>query len=370
MIGGPVTDTAGGPADVAGHRAWLSPSEDGRSARAAAEVGPPGPRPACADAPRFDGTSGKRDGLDDMLRKLLATLLTRLAHDGPVTPVEDSYGHVPLRPTPPVPGVRLSDLPRRVQGLVLCTAMANTAQGGYWTDRFGQCVSDDLGRRAVVDPPGHRRRAREVHRGRASRQVRPARWHGLDRPRRAARRGHGQPTGSRTSGWSWAGPAPTRRPRGGGRSGSWGSWASADAVGGPGLRRRARHPENVTFRTLRTGPVTGTPKITGPGSRGPSRPADTCVHLLNFRWNAADAGTVNRVRSWRGILTQGHLRVTLFTKHAFGGRTVGCGPGQSSPEWLDCPFALPTFACPRLLGTTAPLSSLVTVANEAAQTAH
>jgi hypothetical protein len=85
-----------------------------------------------------------------MLRKLLATLLTRLAHDGPVTPVEDSYGHVPLRPTPPVPGVRLSDLPRPVQGLVLCTAMANTAPGGYWTDRFGQCVSDDLGRRARV----------------------------------------------------------------------------------------------------------------------------------------------------------------------------------------------------------------------------
>jgi hypothetical protein len=47
MTGGPVTDTAGGPADVAGHRAWLSPSEDGRSARAAAEVGPPGaPDPA------------------------------------------------------------------------------------------------------------------------------------------------------------------------------------------------------------------------------------------------------------------------------------------------------------------------------------
>ena len=65
------------------------------------------------------------------------------------------------------------------------------------------------------------------------------------------------------------------------------------------------------------------------------------------------------MRSWRGILTQGHLGVTLFTKHAFSGRMVERGSGQSPTLWLDCPFALPNFACPKLLGTTAPLNGPV-----------
>jgi hypothetical protein len=126
----------------------------------------------------------------------------------------------------------------------------------------------------------------------------------------------------------------------------------------------------VTLRTVWIRALMATPKIAEVRPEVSPRPAGTCVHLLNFRWNIADGSTENPVRSWRGILTHGHLRVTLFTKHAFDRRTVGCGPRQSPTLWLDCSFALPNFACPRLLGTTAPLNSFVTVANEAAQTAH
>lgn len=155
MIHGSLLDTsAGDPHDIGGHQAWISTGESDSRAWAAAEVASrSAPDPAqsvlyLSASMEFRET---RDGLDDLLRELLTILLTRLAHDGPATPVKDASGRVPFAATPPVPGVRLLDLPRPVQGLVLCTAMANIgAPHGIRTNMVAQCFADGDGRRALV----------------------------------------------------------------------------------------------------------------------------------------------------------------------------------------------------------------------------
>jgi hypothetical protein len=90
----------------------------------------------------------------DLVRNLVTTLLTRLAHDGPMTPVEDAGGTLAFTPTEPVPGVRFFDLPRPVQALVLCTAMTRTG-GPHVTkvNMAGECAADGIGeRRAAMNP--------------------------------------------------------------------------------------------------------------------------------------------------------------------------------------------------------------------------
>jgi hypothetical protein len=87
----------------------------------------------------------------DLLRRLVTTLLTRLAHNGPATPVDNADGALTFAPTPPVPGVRLSDLPRPVQALMLCTAMTQTgAPNVTYVNMAGECTADDSNRRASV----------------------------------------------------------------------------------------------------------------------------------------------------------------------------------------------------------------------------
>lgn len=87
----------------------------------------------------------------DLLRRLVTTLLGRLAHDGPATPVAGADDTLAFVPTQPVPGVRLIDLPWPVQALVLCTAMVGTgAPQVSGVDMAGQCAADDRDRRAAV----------------------------------------------------------------------------------------------------------------------------------------------------------------------------------------------------------------------------
>ena len=136
--------------DIDGHHAWL------RTGYAAVEVAPRGsPSPA---RPLLSMTTTDQDPhtrwkeVDAKLRRLLTMLLTRLAHDGPATPVDGVF-----TPTEPVRGVPLSDLPRPVQALVLCSAMASTgAQGAPQITLDGGCSAG--GRTAQVtedkDPHG------------------------------------------------------------------------------------------------------------------------------------------------------------------------------------------------------------------------
>lgn len=85
----------------------------------------------------------------DLLRRLASTLLDRLAHNGPPTPVADSQDILAFTETKPVPGTRLFDLPEPVQALVLCTAMLRTgAPDVTYVDMAGQCSADD--RRAAI----------------------------------------------------------------------------------------------------------------------------------------------------------------------------------------------------------------------------
>jgi hypothetical protein len=155
MVDGSVIDTSnGGPEEIGGHQVWVSNALPGSRAWATAELAPrsvPFPaRPVLAVSASMEFRE-TRDGLDELLRELLTILLTRLAHDGPATPVNDASGRVPFTSTPPVPGVRLLDLPRPVQALVLCTAMANTgAPHGIRTNMVAQCFADGDGRRALV----------------------------------------------------------------------------------------------------------------------------------------------------------------------------------------------------------------------------
>lgn len=90
----------------------------------------------------------------DLLRRLVTTLLGKLAHDGPATPVEGADDTLAFVPTQPVPGVRLIDLPWPVRALVLCTAMVATGAAQVSSvDMAGQCAADD-GDRTAAD--GHR----------------------------------------------------------------------------------------------------------------------------------------------------------------------------------------------------------------------
>jgi hypothetical protein len=83
----------------------------------------------------------------DLLRRLATTLLTRLTHDGPTTPVNNADGALTFAPTQPVPDVRLSDLPRPILALVLCTAMTQTgAPNVTYVNMAGQCTADDSDR--------------------------------------------------------------------------------------------------------------------------------------------------------------------------------------------------------------------------------
>lgn len=98
------------------------------------------------------GTEPGDEDQRDLLRRLVTTLLSRLAHDGPATPVENADGRLAFTPTQSVPGVRLSDLPRPVLALVLCTVMTRTGAPKV-TDvtTAGQCAAEgDSGRRASV----------------------------------------------------------------------------------------------------------------------------------------------------------------------------------------------------------------------------
>jgi hypothetical protein len=86
------------------------------------------------------------EGPDEKLRELVAALLPVLVHDGPPVPAPDADGEVPFTPTPPVPGVRLGDLPAPVQGLVLCTAIqaaTGTAVEQVHVNRGGGCEVGD-----------------------------------------------------------------------------------------------------------------------------------------------------------------------------------------------------------------------------------
>jgi hypothetical protein len=86
------------------------------------------------------------EGPDGLLRELVAALLPVLVHDGPPVPTPDAAGEVPFTPTPPVPGVRLIDLPAPVQGLVLCTAIqaaTGTPAGQVHVGPGGSCDVGD-----------------------------------------------------------------------------------------------------------------------------------------------------------------------------------------------------------------------------------
>lgn len=69
---------------------------------------------------------GSHDDLGGLVRAVSATLAPKLLHDGPKTPRwEEERLTVPYVRTEPVPGTALYDLPPTVQGLVLCTVMAD-----------------------------------------------------------------------------------------------------------------------------------------------------------------------------------------------------------------------------------------------------
>jgi hypothetical protein len=105
---------------IDGHQAWLTTQS------AVAEVAPRGAgapaKPLLSLEVSVSDPAARADEVASKLEKLLTAMLAELAHDGPATPVDGTF-----TPTAPVLGVPLSDLPRPVQALVLCTAMAGTA---------------------------------------------------------------------------------------------------------------------------------------------------------------------------------------------------------------------------------------------------
>jgi hypothetical protein len=187
-----------------------------RHGEAAAEVAPraaPSPAlPLLTLTASFHYPEDRWDEVNDKLKQLLTMLLTRLAHDGPATPVDGSFS-----PASPVPGVRLSDLPRPVQAQVLCTAMVNTgAPNDIRTNLDGRCSAEGDGRTAQVSVDRDSHGQEQFTAG-----GRPARF-GED----GARCGSTWPSfpaapDRGTSSWRSTGPARTSRPSASGLTGSW-----------------------------------------------------------------------------------------------------------------------------------------------------
>ncbi|HCT81735.1 MAG TPA: hypothetical protein DGT23_35180 [Micromonosporaceae bacterium] len=140
---------------IAGRRVRFRPAaRGGGSVAAAAAVVPIGEQdlpaqqrvnadPVLYVHARMEGLEDHPD-LDGLVRRMLATLLPRLTHDVPPTPVNDAAGHLAYTPTEPVAGVALADLPRTVQSLVLCTSVLKTGRrppkpGQISVNSVGEC---------------------------------------------------------------------------------------------------------------------------------------------------------------------------------------------------------------------------------------
>ncbi|HEY0448983.1 hypothetical protein [Actinophytocola sp.] len=142
------TDTVGGrPAAMAVQKG--SASAVVAVLPAAATDAKPHPLLFAALTPRTD----VRPDLDTTIRRILGSLVPKLTTDGPPTPVPGADGFVPYVPTEPVAGVPLPDLPRPVQGLVLCTALARAFHGAADP---GHVVIGDDGGCTLSNPKSHR----------------------------------------------------------------------------------------------------------------------------------------------------------------------------------------------------------------------